>query len=301
LIGVAPSFTILVLLLTLGGLGSALFHPPAASIAVRVTEGGASGLRYSVFSFGGALGYAAGPVVAVSIVATFGLDRLWLAMLPMLLLVPVLIRILPAVDGKVMTAAPSLSSILRLLRGPLGLVFGISALSTFVQRVFLTMEPIAANAAGASEAVGALTLSVYLAGQAGGSLMGGWLTDRIDRRRLIMGLTMASMPLHAMAILLEAGSPGAFTAAFFAGSASMALLPPVVVIAQEIMPGGAALGSGIVMGLAWAAGSLGVLPAGVLGDVVGARYAALLCTPVVLGATMLAMSPSLDPHRRPNR
>jgi hypothetical protein len=79
----------------------------------------------------------------------------------------------------------------------------------------------------------------------------------------------------------------------------MALLPPVVVIAQEILPSGTAVGSGIAMGLAWATGSLGVLLTGVLGDVIGARNAALVCTPVVLFATLLSLHPSLRAHGRP--
>jgi hypothetical protein len=78
-----------------------------------------------------------------------------------------------------------------------------------------------------------------------------------------------------------------------AGCATMALLPPIVISAQEMLPFGTAVGSGIVMGAAWAAGSLGVLGTGVLGDLVGARGAALLSTPVILAATALALSPAL--------
>ena len=65
LIGFAPGFWALVLLLTLGGLGSAAFHPPGASYAARVSEGKGSGTRLSVFSFGGAAGFAVGPLFAV--------------------------------------------------------------------------------------------------------------------------------------------------------------------------------------------------------------------------------------------
>jgi FSR family fosmidomycin resistance protein-like MFS transporter len=299
MIGLAPSFGVLALLLALGGLGSAAFHPPGASMATRVSAGRGSGVRYSLFSFGGSLGYAAGPLIAVGVVAAVGLERLWLAMIPMLVIAPVLWMVLPRGGVVASTQAPTARGIATLLRGPLGLVFGISALSTFVQRVFLTMEPIAASAAGASEAVGALGLSVYLAGQAAGSLLGGWLADRVDRRALLAGVTLVSLPAHAAAIAFAPGSMTALVASLIAGCASMSLLPPIVVIAQEIMPSGAALGSGIVMGLAWAAGSIGLLGAGVLGDIMGARNAALVCTPAILGATFLALRPALIAHRRP--
>ena len=58
-IGFASTFWVLAILLMLGGLGSAAFHPPGASYAVRVGEGKGGGARYSVFAFGGSLG--AGP------------------------------------------------------------------------------------------------------------------------------------------------------------------------------------------------------------------------------------------------
>ena len=85
-----------------------------------------------------------------------------------------------------------------------------------------------------------------------------------------------------------------------AGFFNMAMLPTIVVMAQEILPEGTGVGSGIVMGLAWALGSVGVLGTGILGDLVGPRSAALLSVPVLLIGTLLALHPSLRMHRRPD-
>ena len=77
----------------------------------------------------------------------------------------------------------------------------------------------------------------------------------------------------------------------------MALLPPIVLMAQELMPAGAALGSGIVMGLAWATGSVAMLGVGVLADAIGAPPAALVAMPAMLiGAGFAAALP-----RQPTR
>ena len=78
----------------------------------------------------------------------------------------------------------------------------------------------------------------------------------------------------------------------------MAILPPVVVIGQEILPAGAAVSSGIVMGLAWAAGSLGVVLTGMLGDAIGPRTAAFVSMPAILIGTLLALHPALRRHGR---
>lgn len=301
LIGVAPGFAALVVFLVLGGLGSAAFHPSAAATAARVTAGRGSGLRHAVFSFGGAAGYAAGPMIAVLLVAWRGLEGMWIAMLPALILAGALWFMLPRdVPGPRPAREPARRRRARPLSvGPVALVFGISALTAFVQRVFLTMEPIVMAAAGKSETAGAAALTLYLAAQAAGTLSGGWLADRMDRRNLMVGITLFSFPAYFLAFWLPAGSAGSLAFVAAAGYLGMAVLPPIVVIAQEASPGRAALNSGIVMGLAWATGSIGVLGTGVLGDAIGARGAGLASTPVVLLGTVLALHPALGAYRRP--
>ena len=299
LIGLAPSFGVLVALLTLGGLGSAFFHPPAVSLAGRVSEGKGSGLRVSIFSFGGHLGFAIGPITAVAIVGVFTLEGLWVAMFPGILIGLATLAFLPRpVRGRVPVPPPSPRQVLRALGGPLGLVFGISALGAFVQRTLLTLYPIVVDQAGGSEALGAASLSVYLALQAGGTIFAGLLTDRIDRTRLLAGICMLAAPAHFLAVYLPPGGVGAFMALGFAGLLNMAVLPPTVVIAQEILPTGASIGSGIVMGLAWGAGALGVGFVGALGDVVGPQQAALVVMPMFLVGAVLALHPALRPHAR---
>lgn len=299
LIGWAPSFELLLALLLLGGLGSAAFHPPGASFAARIREGRGSGLRFSFFSFGGAAGYTVGPMVAVGIVGWLGLAGLWVAMIPALLLIPVLWRRLPSGRSERPAALPpGPRAVLRLLAGPLGLVFGVSALTAFVQRVYLTMMPIIAAADGRSEAVGALALSIYLAGQAAGTLVGGLLTDRVHRIRLLATLTALALPVHALALGLPAGHPAGLAAAAAAGFLNMAILPPVVILAQELLPQGAAVASSVVMGMAWATASMLLPVAGALGDAAGARTAALATLPALLIATALTLHPALRPHGR---
>jgi FSR family fosmidomycin resistance protein-like MFS transporter len=280
-------------LLVLGGIGSAAFHPPAASMTANAggTDRG-GGMRLSVFAFGGAIGYASGPLIAVGIVSAWGLRQLWVAMIPILLFAPLLLRALPrGSPQRVEHAAPV--AIVPLLRGPLGLVFLISTIAAFVHRTFMTMQPIALAEAGRPESTGAFVLSLYLASEAVGSLTGGVLVSRVSRQQLLLALTALSLPAHIGAVALPAGSPGALASTMVAGFLNMAVLPPIVLTAQQLVPGRAAASSGIVMGLAWATGSIGVFGAGALGDVVGPRSAALFCFPVLLLAMAAALHPSL--------
>lgn len=301
LVGTASTFWVLVGFLLLGGLGSAVFHPPGASYAARISEGKGSGLRMSVFSLGGSLGWAIGPLVAVGLVGWRGMEGLWMAMFPGILLALALWRILPpGRSDRSLAPPPSPLRVIRLLRGPLGLLLGISVVGAFAQRVYLTLGPIVVARAGGSEAVGALSLSIYLAAQALGTLTGGFLSDRMDRNHLLAGLTLLAFPAHFLAVALPPGGAAALSTAAAAGFLGMAMMPGIVVKAQELLPEGAAVSSGIVMGLGWAFGSVGVLFTGALGDWLGPREAAMVSMPALLVGTLLALHPALreeDPHR----
>lgn len=307
LMGWADGFVMLVAVLVAAGVGSAAFHPPGASYAVRVADGQGGGARYSIFSFGGSIGFALGPLVAVGLVQTRGMHGLWLAVVPAVLLAPFVYRSLPS--GRAETRAaerpapPSPGHVLRQLRGPLGTIFVISATMAFVQRTFLTMEPIIVAEAGGSETLGAVMLTIYLGAQAFGTVAGGVLADRVDRRRLLFHLCLWALPAHLLAVWIGPQGTAGFLAAAAAGFLGMATLPPIVVMAQEMLPSGTAVGSGIVMGLAWAVGAMGVLGTGALADVVGARIATLSSFPVILLAVGFALHPALarHPSRHPVR
>lgn len=295
--GWANGFWMLVGFLVVAGIGSAAFHPPGASYAVRLSEGKGGGARYSVFAFGGALGFAAGPLIAVWLVQARGMRGLWVAMIPVILAAPLVYRSLPS--GRAETRFPNRpppahpGEVLAHLRGPLGLIFGISAIMAFVQRSFLTLEPIIVAESGGSEALGAAALSVYLAAQAFGTVGGGVLADRMDRRVLLAHLCFWALPTHLLAVWIGPNGAAGLFATAMAGALGMATLPPIVVMAQEMVPTGTSVTSGIVMGLAWATGATGVLAAGALGDVIGPRPALLACLPVALLAVALAAHPAL--------
>lgn len=297
LMGVAPTFSVLVAFLAIGGLGSAAFHPPGAAMVARASEGRGSGVRLSVFSFGGTAGFAAGPLVAVGIVGALGLEGLWVAMFPGLLLGAALwLALRPRGPRPEPRRPPTPPAVLRLLAGPLGLVFGISAVQAFVQRTFLTMMPIIAAEAGVGEAAGAVVLSVYLGAQAFGTLAGGFLTDRMNRQTFMIAMSLLAVPVHVAAVILAPASAAGLAAAVAAGFLNMAVLPPVVVMAQEMVPDGAAASSGIVMGLAWATGSLVIPFTGALADVYGPVPAAAWSMPALALIALLARHRSLRPH-----
>lgn len=76
LIGVAPGYTILAILLFVSGLSSALFHVPAP-VMVKKLAGNRLGRGMSFFMLGGELARTIGPLVIVGVVSVWGIEGTW--------------------------------------------------------------------------------------------------------------------------------------------------------------------------------------------------------------------------------
>ncbi|NLP11280.1 MFS transporter, partial [bacterium] len=76
-VGLAHSWSQVACLIVLGGLGTAAFHPQAASLTSRYSSG-RKGLAMSVFVTAGSAGHAMGPIFILSVVTLFGLHYSWI-------------------------------------------------------------------------------------------------------------------------------------------------------------------------------------------------------------------------------
>ena len=85
LIGLAPSASVLVALLLIGGLGSAAFHPSAAGLA-RQAGGAVKDLAVATFSSSGTIGLALGPIAILWLVRREAIAFAPLLMVPGLIL-----------------------------------------------------------------------------------------------------------------------------------------------------------------------------------------------------------------------
>src|SRR5918997_3418573 len=78
LIGVASQLGLVFLLLVVGGLGSAALHPIGTTIAGSQATNATLGV--GLFTAGGMVGFALGPVIILHVVSTYGIEAtVWLA------------------------------------------------------------------------------------------------------------------------------------------------------------------------------------------------------------------------------
>ena len=288
LIGLAPHYSFLILLLILGGLGTASYHPEAAALTASL-----SGRRrtwgMSIFMLGGNLGYSLGPFLILLVVMGCGLRWSFLASLPALGMAWLLHRsvLLPE---KVPTRSSVLSAAIDFPVNRRFLKFGV-LLSVVVLRVttilsLITFLPMIQKLRGFSLIVAGSSNTVFMACGAFGGVMGGLLADRVGRRKVILASFVLVIPVLS-AFLYWKGPMSYFILALL-GFLLFLSEPSCIVLAQEMIPQQARTASGLVMGMAWGLAGWGVLGTGALADALGIEGALRFLLLLPTGALILS-------------
>ncbi len=258
LMGYAPNVYVLGLLVMLGGLGSAIFHPSGAAYVAANSDQAKRGLYASIFSAGGTAGLALGPFTATAL----GLHGLvWLMPLGLAMGVATF-----AMAPSTRTANPTrvktrgLSDYLEVFKGPIRTLWGVSVLRSLSTVTYGSLIPFVFKARGESDFVIAATLASFSLASAIGGIVGGQLSDRLGRVTILRSSVSLLIPLFAVLILVSPSSIGLapfLALAFIVGGLGNATIPVAIVAAQEYAPGHNATASALMMGFSW--GTAGVV------------------------------------------
>jgi FSR family fosmidomycin resistance protein-like MFS transporter len=293
LVGLAPTYGLMLLILFLTGLGVASFHPQAFALAGEI--GGAQrGTALSVFVAGGELGYALGPLFVAPIVGALGLHGTVAAAVPGLAACAVLWSRTRTWQGTLPPAPDRLASDLR-RHGPLlALVWLIVVIRSVIILSFLLFLPLLLRQRGQSLLAGAT--AVFLFGGIGalGGLLGGALSDRLGRRAILALSFVLGTPL--LVLFTFTTSPWGLVALALGGASFYLSAPVNVAIAQEVLPRRASLASAMVTGMAWGMAGISLTAVGALADRIGLAHT--LGVVLALSAAGLGAVWAL-PRRRP--
>ena len=289
--GFAPSYPTLLLLAALAGVASGAYHPLGAANAAAVTDDRYRNAAMSLYTVGGTSGFAVGPLVGVALLALFGSHGTIALVVPGLVVAALLLPQMRLIERmrRVRVAArtdPDAGG--RPAWGALGRVVAVTMLRSWVFLSVLQFVPIWYDDLGFGAGFyGALATTIILAGVIG-TLAGGLLADRLGQRRIVV----ASLALAVPALLLFAGVPGRYallTGALF-GIASDASLSITLVMAQRLVPGRVGVVSGIILGLGFVTGGIGVPITGRLADAVGIQAALMSLGVLCALASLLALT-----------
>ncbi len=267
LLGWSPSYLIAILLVGLAGLGTAAFHP-RAMMNVYLLSGDKKGLGTAVFSMGGNLGFAIGPIIGGFLVLGFGLHAT-VGLLPPCVLLFLLIVFYPGdalrrESPKEETTDQEIESKGDFPWGSLTAVCLIVTLRSWVYVSFITFLPLFFQGRGIDLKSGSMILTVFLASGAVAGLYGGHLSDRFGRKAIIVYSSLLYPVLAAMMISFQ--GPWIWIMAAASGAALLASFSVTIVLTQELMPRRLGLASGLILGLSFGTGGLGSALSGFLAD-----------------------------------
>jgi FSR family fosmidomycin resistance protein-like MFS transporter len=268
LTGIVHSYTALVTLAALAGLGTAAFHPQASTM-VNILSGNRKALLLSAFVAFGNMGFALGPLILIPLFQTFGLGVTPFTVIPGVLVAVLLIFFTPndsLITPNTLSFAEVFHSI-RLAARELVAIISVIAIRSLAFTGLLTFLPLYFKSKNLSNiSVGYMVTTMLFSGVFGG-ILGGYLSDNYGRKPLIVFSLLISTPLLFAFFL----SDGALRIVFMilAGAALLSSLSVTVVAAQEAIPDNKAFAAGLSMGFAGGIGGLAVILIGHIADTWG--------------------------------
>ncbi len=270
----APSVPVLLVMLFLGCLGSAAFHPKGASVTPVLSHGRPE-IGMAVFSALGNLGFAAGPTVIAFFIAAWGWRASPWLIVPAAVVVALLFIVLPPRRIDEHTRGRSeitlrglfadragFAAVLRLIFINFCLTVGLRGLQTFLG---IHMTDLGAPVTSVG-----LLLTATLALGAIVSIFVSSLSRRLGSRVLIVSSVLAGPPLGVAGVLLMP-SPVGWALIVLSGMALSWSNPVIILKAQRHAGDSPAMASSLLMGLSWGLAGVAMLPLGALGELIGTR------------------------------
>jgi FSR family fosmidomycin resistance protein-like MFS transporter len=287
--GLAPTYALVLACAAATGVGVAAFHPEAAR-QIYVQSGSRRATAMSWFATGGNLGFAIGPAIATPIQIAFGLRGTVLLVVPVVAMAAILVRAgflrpapVPVESAGPASARDDWGSFGRLSAPVLCRAVVFYALNTFVPLYWI-------REFASSKAAGGVALTMMLGSGVAGTLLGGWLADRIGRRVVVLGSMLLLTPLLAGFAICRQPTP-ALLLMVPIGIVLYAPFSVMTVMGQEFLPGRVGTASGLTIGLAVTLGGLAAPVLGRLADLRGVRFAvaSVVLVPLLGAAVALTL------------
>jgi FSR family fosmidomycin resistance protein-like MFS transporter len=288
--GMAPTYPLIAAAVAFSGLGIAAFHPEA-SRGANYVSGDRRATGMSIFSTGGNLGVALGPLLITPLVLGFGLKASLLMAIPMLLVAAFLLsrvpqlalaRPTPRTAGTELETNDQWRPFARLGIVVVSRSVIYTGLSAFLPLYW-------AKVLGKSKAEGATALALLLGTGVVATIVGGRLADRHGRRIVVLGSLGVLTPL----LVLLATLRDPLVATVLLVPVGFALYLPfsvLVVMGQEYLPGRIGTASGLTLGLGVGAGGIAAPLLGRLADHFGVTAPLLFVSVFPLLAVAAALS-----------
>ncbi|MFN2199015.1 MAG: MFS transporter [Anaerolineales bacterium] len=280
LMGLAPNFATLAILLFASGISSAAFHAPAPAMIAKIS-GRQLGKGMSLFMAGGELGRTIGPLLAVWGVTTWTLEGFWRLMVFGWAATVILFLRLHNIHARP-SRQQGIASMLPLARRIALPLITIVVLRFFAVSSISIYLPTFMDAEGATLWVAGGALAITQAAGVAGALLSGSLSDRWGRRQILM-LSIGGGGIFLLMFLNVSGWL-LVPVLLLLGLFMLSTQPVLLAVVQEQFPEHRALANGLFMLVTFAAQSLTILFVGWFSDRFGLRNAYFVSAMLSLAA-----------------
>jgi MFS transporter, FSR family, fosmidomycin resistance protein len=282
LVGVIHNYFLLLIVVSLSGLGTAAFHPQASSMVTAVS-GNKKGFFQSVFATAGNIGWALSPLIMVPFFSKFGLKSSPIFIIPAISIGLMLFLTSPRMHKKIDKNEESTLNELKENWKRLAKIVFVVALRALAYFGLIAFLPLYLKQRNVSLLVSSHLLFIMLFSGAIGGLIGGYLSDRIGRKPVISWSLILTTIIFFLFLITSGFISYMFLA--FAGVFLLSSFSVTVVSAQEILHKNQAMASGLMLGFGIGIGGLGVGLVGILAEKINLNYAIYLLTilPLIAG------------------
>jgi FSR family fosmidomycin resistance protein-like MFS transporter len=272
LLGVAPSYAWLGILLVIAGLSSAAVHSVGSVIAGGLS-GSKLGRGMGYWMVGGGLGYTIGPLILVTTIQTAGIRATPWLMIGGLVTSAVLyvrLRDVTSCTPDANASRPWRQAV-RAMQPVLIPALGITIVRSFMSAAFGTYLPTFLSREGSTLWFAGAAFALFEGAGMVGALTAGALSDQLGRRRVIALSLLIASPLMAAFLVFDGFARIPILLAL--GFTALSLMPVLMALMQEQFPENRALANGIFLGFSFVIQAVATVVLGVLSDRFGMRSA----------------------------
>ena len=272
LLGSAPHYFVLVVLLLIMGLSATFFHVPSPVMVKRVA-GGKTGRGMSFYMLGGELARSIGPLVILGAVSIWGLEGTW-RLMPFGIAASVVLyfqvhRIRISDQSRARSEGLRIRATFREHRRFLLLVSGILFFQSLLKSALTAFLPTLMTAGGESVWTGGGYLAILQLAGAAGTFMAGGISDRFGRKPTLLLAAIAGPVL--LWLFLAFDGVAAMAMLLLLGLVIFAPMPVMLALVQDQDAERPVFLNGVYMGLSCLLGAIGVQLVGASGDIIGLR------------------------------
>lgn len=300
LASVAGNFYIMLMAVSLIGIGSSIFHPESSRVAY-LASGGKKGLAQSIFQLGGNAGSAIGPLLAALIVIPYGQSNvIWFCLIAFAGIL-VLLRIAKWYAERLSFNAKNKNpkETVQLNISKRRVIFSLGILLVLIFSKYFYLASITSyytffliNKFHLSIQQSQIYLFMFLGSVAAGTLFGGPLGDRFGRKYIIWISILGVAPFTMLLPYVSLFWTGVLSV--FIGLILSSAFSAILVYATELVPGKVGLIAGLFFGLAFGMGGLGSAILGKVADMTSINYVFKICAYLPLIGIFTGLLPNIE-------